>query len=152
MKLERQQWQTETSCNSKKPKNSFGTESATQCLPETENAIRANGPPNTPQVHGTDGYMIVGSVFWNEDWLGPAANPHKVQQASQILRGPGVNCVSLTGAVYVWYFGTIIVHANYGGLSHYVISSGCALHSCIAVWVVSAHIYVYVFFSVHACR
>lgn len=152
MKLERQQWQTVTSCNSKKPKNSFGTESATRCLPETENAIRANGPPNTPQVHGADGYMIVGSVVWNEDWLGPAANPHKVQQASQILRGPGVNCVSLTGAVYVWYFGTIIVHANYGGLSHYVISSGCALHSCIAVWVVCAHIYVYVFFSVHACR
>lgn len=106
MKLERRQWQTENSCKSKKQqKTVLARRVRPRCLPETENAIRANGPPNTPQVHGADGYMIVGSVVWNEDWLGPAANPHEVRQASQILRGPGVNCVSLIGAVYVWYLG-----------------------------------------------
>lgn len=43
--------------------NQFGRDNKTRCLAETEDVIRANGPPNTPQVHGAAGSMIVGSVI-----------------------------------------------------------------------------------------
>lgn len=48
--------------------NQFGSDNNKRCPVETENVIRANGPPNTPQVHSAAGSMIVGSIMWNEDW------------------------------------------------------------------------------------
>lgn len=78
--------------------------------------------------------MILGRIIWNEDWLGPATNPHKVHQASKILHGFGVNCVSLIGAVYVWYYGVIIVHAKllwFISLCH--VPRAC--DQCVVVWV-----------------
>lgn len=43
--------------------NQFGRDNKTQCLAETEDVIRANGPPNTPQVHRAAGSVIVGSII-----------------------------------------------------------------------------------------
>lgn len=43
--------------------NQFGRDNKTRCLAETEDVIRANGPPNTPQVHSAAGSMIVGSII-----------------------------------------------------------------------------------------
>lgn len=43
--------------------NQFGRDNKTRCLAETEDVIRANGPPNTPQVHSAAGSMIVGSIL-----------------------------------------------------------------------------------------
>lgn len=43
--------------------NRFGRDNKTRCPAETENVIRANGSPNTPQVHGADGSVIVGSII-----------------------------------------------------------------------------------------
>lgn len=41
----------------------FGRDNKTQCPPETENVIRANGPPNTPQVHNADSYVNGGRII-----------------------------------------------------------------------------------------
>lgn len=46
-----------------KKANQFGRDNKTRCLAETEDVIRANGPPNTPQVHSAAGSMIVGSIM-----------------------------------------------------------------------------------------